>query len=98
MATSETIQTNRMPQEIECWRSLEIYMIHLAYYGNFQQECQKNGVIFGQKVSLNDLSKLHGVVIKSDVLFAWIWPAERPLTVSDPFTGAIFSPFVLLWT
>ena len=26
MATSDTIQTNRMPKQIECWHSLEIYM------------------------------------------------------------------------
>ena len=87
MATSDTIQTNRMPKQIECWRSLEIYMIHLAYYGNFQQKCQKNGVIFGQKVSLNDQSMLHGILIKIDILLAQITPAERPLTVSSPFTG-----------
>ena len=42
---------------------------------------------FGQKVSLNDQIMLHGVLVKSDVLFAWIRPAERPLTVSGPFTG-----------
>ena len=32
---------------------------------------------------------LHGVLIKSDVPFVRIWPAERPLTVSSPFTGYI---------
>ena len=30
---------------------------------------------------------LHGVPIKSDNLFALIQPAERPLTLSGPFTG-----------
>ena len=87
MATSDTLQTNKMPQQIECWCSLEIYIIHLGYCGNFQQDFHKNGVIFGQKLSLNDQSMLHGILIKSDVLFARIWPAERPLTVSGPFTG-----------
>ena len=77
-----------MPEKIEYCRSLEIYKIHLAYYcGNFQQDFHKNGVIFGQKISLNNQSMLHGVLIKSDVPFAQIWPAERPLTVSGPFTG-----------
>ena len=78
-----------MPIQIECWHSLEIYMIHLAYCRNFQQDCQKNGGIFGQKVNLNDQSMLHGGVIQSGVLFAWILPAERPLTVSGPFTGSL---------
>ena len=45
---------------------------------------------FGQKVSLNDQIMLHGVLVKSDVLFARIRPAERPLTVSGPFTGITF--------
>ena len=79
-----------MPEQIECWRSLEIFIIHLAYCGNFQQEFHKKGVIFGQKVSLNDQSMLHGVLIKSNVLFAWIRSAERPLTVSGPFTGLFY--------
>ena len=86
MATSDTIQTNKMPQQIECWCSLEIYIIHLGYCGNFQQ-IYKNLVIFGQQVSLNDQSMLHGILIKIDILFAQIMPAERPLTVSGPFTG-----------
>ena len=78
-----------MPEQIECWRSLEIFIIHLAYCGNFQQDYHINGVIFGQKVSLNDQIMLHGVLVKSDILFAWIRLAERPLTVSGPFTGTI---------
>ena len=35
MATSDTIRTNRMPEQIECCHSLEIFIIHLAYCGNF---------------------------------------------------------------
>ena len=62
-------------------------MLHFVYCGHFHEDFPKNVVIFGQKVHLNDQSMLHGVSIKSGVLFAWIWPAERPLTVSGPFTG-----------
>ena len=80
-----------MPKQIECCHSLEIFIVHLAYCGNFQQDYHKNGVIFGQKVSLNDQSMLHGILIKIDILFAQITPAERPLTVSGPFTGMIVS-------
>ena len=87
MATSNTIQTNRIPEQLECCCSLEIYIVHLAYCGNFQQDYHINGVIFEQKLSSNNQIMLHGVLIKSEVLFAQIRPAERPLTVSGPFTG-----------
>ena len=86
MATSNTIQTNRIPEQIERCCSIEIYIIHLDYCGNFQQDYHINGVIFGQKVSINDQN---GVLVKSEVLFARIRPAKRPLTMSGPFTGFI---------
>ena len=62
-------------------------MLHIAYCSDFQQEFLKNAVIFRQKVRLNDLNMLHGILIQSGVLFAWIRLAERSLTVSGPFTG-----------
>ena len=86
-SASNTIQTIRITEQIKCCCSLEIYIIHLAYCGNFQQDYHINGVNFGQKVSLNDQIMLHGVLVKSDILFARIRPAERPLTVSGHFTG-----------
>ena len=67
-------------------------MLHIAYCSDFQQDFLKNAVIFGQKVCLNDQNMLHWILIQSGVtgvLFVRIWPAERPLTVSGPFTGEV---------
>ena len=44
--------------------------------------------MFLLKLGFNAQSMLHGILIKSGILFAQIWPAERPLTVSGPFTGS----------